>query len=188
MKNLFHAGKYLAMDMASTLFFFVLFALTKNVVLSVALGMALGVAQIAWQLARRRPIDTMQWMSLFLVLASGTITLVTHDARFVMVKPTLIYAVVGVVMLKKGWMNRYLPPIALETAPDLAVAFGYAWAALMFASGILNLVVALNYNPLAWAAFMTIWALASKLTLFFIQFATMRIIVARRRRAEMIAA
>src|SRR5512138_2793369 len=106
MKNLLHAARFLAYDMASTIFFLVLIAITKNVTLSVALGMALGVVQIAAQGLRKRPIDTMQWMSLFLVLGSGAATLLTHDARFVMFKPTIIYAIVGAVMLKPGWMNR----------------------------------------------------------------------------------
>jgi intracellular septation protein A len=185
MKSLFHAGKFLALDMASTFFFLAIFALTHNIPLSVALGMGLGVSQIGWQLATRRPIDTMQWMSLVLVVVSGTITLITHDARFVMIKPTLIYIVVGVVMLKKGWMNRYLPPVAIEVVPDLGEAFGYVWAGLMFGSAALNLVVALNFDPLKWAAFMSIWAIASKLGLFLIQFSTMRWIGGRRRRAEL---
>ena len=110
MKNLFDAGKLLLLDMASTFFFLVLYLLTKNITLAVVLGMALGTAQIGWQFARKKPIDTMQWMSLFLVVGSGAATLLTKDPRFVMVKPSLIYVVVGVVMLKPGWINRYLPP------------------------------------------------------------------------------
>jgi intracellular septation protein len=53
MKNLFEAGRLLLLDMASTFFFLVLFLLTKNIPLSVILGMALGVAQIGWQFARK---------------------------------------------------------------------------------------------------------------------------------------
>lgn len=30
-------------------------------------------------------------------------------------------------MLKRGWTNRYLPPIALEVVPDIAVVFGFVW-------------------------------------------------------------
>jgi intracellular septation protein len=71
MRDLFAAATVLLLDMASTIFFLVVYILTKNVPLSVALGMALGVAQIGWQFALRKPIETMQWMSLFLVLASG---------------------------------------------------------------------------------------------------------------------
>src|SRR5271167_4386241 len=114
MRNLFKAGKLLLLDVASTFFFLVLYLLTKNIPLSVALGIALAVAQIGWEFARKKPIDTMQWMSLFLVVGAGAATLVTADPRFIMVKPSLIYIVVGLVMLKPGWMNRYLPPVAME--------------------------------------------------------------------------
>src|SRR5258705_10639197 len=95
MKNLFEAGKLLLLDMAATLFFLVLFLLTHNVALSVVLGMGLGITQIGWQFARKKPIDTMQWMSLFLVLGAGTITLLPADPRFVMIKPSVIYLIVG---------------------------------------------------------------------------------------------
>jgi intracellular septation protein A len=188
MKNLFHTGKFLALDMASTIFFLVLYLVTKNIPLSVALGMGLGGAQIAWQVWFKKPIDTMQWMSLFLVVASGAATLLTHDPRFVMVKPSVIYAVVGVVMLRRGWMNRYLPKAAMEIVPDLAVVFGYVWSGLMFASAILNFVVAQSLSVVAWAAFMSAWGMASKLALFGFQYATMRAIGVRRHRARLAAA
>ena len=185
MRNLFDAGKMLLLDMAATLFFLVLYLLTHNVVLSVVLGMALGTAQIGWQLARGKPIDTMQWMSLFLVLGAGTATLMTDDLRFVMMKPSVIYLVAGVVMLKRGWMNRYLPPVARELVPDIAVIFGYAWSGLMFFSAALNLVVAFNFNVVTWSATMSIWGLASKAAMFLVGYAVMRsVAVARRRRRQ----
>ncbi len=176
MKSLFYAGRSLLADMASTFFFMGLLALTHNVMLAVALGMVLGIVQIVWQKVRAKPIDAMQWLSLFLVVTSGTATLLLHDPRFAMAKASAIYVVVGVVMCKPGWMNRYLPPIALEVAPDIAFAFGFVWAGLMFFSAALNLVLALMLTPIAWAAAMSAWALGSKLTLFAIQYSSMRLI------------
>ena len=174
MRNLLEAGRVLLLDMAATLFFLVLYLLTHNVALSVVLGMALGTAQIGWALARRKPIDTMQWMSLFLVLGAGTVTLLTNDPRFVMIKPSVIYIIVGVVMLKRGWMNRYLPPRAIELVPDIAVILGYAWSGLMFASAALNLIVALNFSVVAWSVTMSIYGIASKAAMFLIGYAVMR--------------
>ncbi|MGY4500758.1 intracellular septation protein [Bradyrhizobium sp. GM24.11] len=184
MRNLFEASKLLLLDMAATLFFLVLYLLTHNVTPAVVLGMALGIAQISWQLAHGKPIDTMQWMSLFLVLGAGTVTLLTHDPRFVMIKPSVIYVVAGVVMLKRGWINRYLPPIALDLIPDIAIIFGYAWSGLMFFSAALNLIVALNFSVVMWSATMSIWGIASKLVLFLIGYATMRSIAVARRRSR----
>ena len=72
-----------------------------------------GFAQIAYLKLRRSPIDAMQWMSLGLVVVFGGASLLTHDPRFIMFKPTLIYVAIGAVMLKRGWMTRYMPPVAL---------------------------------------------------------------------------
>jgi intracellular septation protein len=183
MRNLLSSAKVLLSDLASTLFFLVLFLLTKNLILSVALGMALGITQIGLELARKKPVETMQWLSLFLVLASGTTTLLTNDPRFVMVKPSVIYVIVGIVMLRPGWLNRYLPPIAIEVVPDIAFIFGFVWAGLMFASAALNLVVAFTLDAATWAIVMSIWGMASKIAMFLIQYTVMRLIGIRRRRA-----
>jgi intracellular septation protein len=184
MKDLLKAGKLLLLDLASTFFFLVLYLLTHNIPLAVVLGVVLGFAQIGWEAARKKPIDTMQWLSLVLVVASGTATMLTSDPRFVMIKPSLIYLVVGAVMLKPGWMNRYLPPIAQEMVPDIIFIFGFVWAGLMFFSAALNLVLALSLRVVGWASLMSIYGIASKLGMFLIQYAVMRFIGIRRRRVR----
>jgi intracellular septation protein A len=186
MKNLLSAARVLALDLASTLLFLAVFLLTDNLFLAVGLGMALGVAQIAWQYHRRQPIGTIQWLSVVLVLASGTATFLTHDATFVMLKPSAIYCIVGLVMLKRGWMNRYLPPRAAPVA-DVATTFGYVWAGLMFASAGLNIALALSLDPKPWAAVMSAWGVFSKIALFLIQYGTMLTIGRRRAAAAGIA-
>jgi intracellular septation protein len=185
MRDLFNAGKLLLLDLASTFFFLIMYLLTKNIPLAVALGIALGFAQIGWQIARKRPIDTMQWMSLILVVVSGAATLITADPRFVMIKPSLIYAVVGVMMLKRGWLNRYLPAIAMEIVPDIVTIFGFVWSGLMFFSAVLNLIVAVNFSVVTWASVMSVYGIVSKLGLFLIQYVIMRYIGVRRRRARL---
>jgi intracellular septation protein A len=186
MKNLFEAGRVLIYDLASTIFFLVLFWLTNNLMVSVAIGMAIGAAQISWQLLQRKPVEALQWVSVALVLASGTATLLTNDARFVMLKPTAIYAIVGTVMLKRGWMTRYMPPRAAPVL-DVATTFGYVWAGLMFFSAALNLVLALGLDTRSWAAAMSAWGIASKIALFLVQYAVMNHI-GRRRQAAAVAA
>jgi intracellular septation protein len=188
MKSLLTSAKFLALDMASTIFFLILYAVTKSIPISVAAGVALGIAQIVWEIARKRPIETMQWMSLFLVLASGAASLLTNDVRFVLYKASVIYVIVGVVMLKPGWMNRYLPAVAIEVVPDIAYVFGFVWAGLMFVSAVVNLWVATHYSFLVWTGFMSTYAIVTKLGLFLIQYGTMRFIGVRRRRAATPAA
>jgi intracellular septation protein len=183
MRSLLHAGKLLLLDMASTIVFLVVFLLTHEVTLSFGIGMALGIAQMGWQFSRKKPIDTMEWLSLVLVVGSGAATLVTNDARFVMFKPSLIYVIVGLVMLKPGWINRYLPPLAKAVVPDIAVILGFVWAGLMFASAAVNAFVALNFSVVTWAAFMPGFGVVSKVVLFLAGFAMMRCFGRRRLRS-----
>ena len=180
MKNFLHAARLLLLDLASTLVFLLLFLLTHNTVLSVGLGIAFGAAQIGIQLVRGRRIDIMEWLSLFLVVAAGTATLLTHDPRFVLFKPSIIYAIVGFVMLKSGWLNRYLPEIARTVVPDVAVAVGYVWAGLMFVSAAVNGYIALTCDVSTWAVVMPIYGMVSKVVVFVGGYAAMRIIGRRR--------
>ena len=180
MRDFLNAAKLLLLDLASTIVFLVVFLLTHNTILAVGLGMALGLAQIATQFVRRRAIETMEWLSLFLVIAAGTATLLTDDPRFVLFKPTVIYAIVGLVMLKPGWMNRYLPDIARAVVPDVAVVVGFVWAGLMFVSAMVNAFVALTCSVATWALVMPIFGVVSKLTVFVIGFAALRFIGRRR--------
>jgi len=183
MRDFLNAAKLLLLDLASTFFFLVLFLLTHNIILSVGLGMALGLAQIGTKFVRRKPIDTMEWLSLFLVIAAGTATLLTDEPRFVLFKPSVMYAVVGVVMLKPGWMNRYLPDIARAVVPDVAVVVGFVWAGLMFVSAAVNAFVALTCSVATWALVMPVFGIVSKVTVFLVGFAAMRFIGRRRVRA-----
>jgi intracellular septation protein A len=183
MRDFLNAAKLLLLDLSSTLLFVVVFLLTNNTYLAIGLGMALGLAQIGIQFARNKPIETMEWLSLFLVIAAGTAALVTDDPRFVLFKPTVIYAIVGIVMLKRGWMNRYLPAIAQQVVPDVAVIVGYLWAGLMFVSAALNAYVALAFGVATWALVMPTYGIVSKVVVFLIGFAALRLIAGRRVRA-----
>lgn len=186
MKALLSAARPLLTDMASTILFFCVYAFTGRLAVAVALGLLLAAGQIGWELLRRHPVDTLQWISAVVVLSSGSAALITHDPVFVMVKPSLIYCMVGAAMLKRGWMNHYLPPRALEYVPDMAIAFGYVWAGLMFLSAALNLVLALALGVTAWGVAMTVWGIASKAALFLGQYGFMKFI--GRRRALALAA
>jgi intracellular septation protein len=183
MRDFLNAAKLLLLDLASTLFFVAVYLLTHNTYLAIGLGVALGLAQIGIQLARNKPISTMEWLSLVLVIAAGTATLLTDDPRFVLFKPSVIYAIVGLVMLKPGWMNRYLPAIAQTVVPDIAVAVGFLWAGLMFASAAVNAYVALAFSVATWALVMPAYGIVSKVVVFVAGFAALRIVAGRRVRA-----
>ena len=180
MKGLFHAGRELALDFASTLFFLGLYELTHSITLAVGAGIAVALGQFSWKLWRKTSIDRLQWVSLAVVIASGAATLITGDPFYVKLKPTVIYLAVAWAMLERGWMMRFMPPRALELVPDLAIGFGYVWAGLMFFSAVLNTVLALTPGVALWGSVMSGWALFSKLALFLGQYGYMHFVGKRR--------
>jgi intracellular septation protein len=179
MHPLIYAARPLVLDFLATIVFLILVALKVDPAIAAGVAIVIGVGQVAVLKIMKRPIAPLQWLGLGLVLVFGTASLLTHDMRFLMVKPTIIYLLVGAFMLKRGWMMRYMPPIAAGHGEDVMVVFGYVWAGLMFASGIANAVVAVAFTD-HWVAFMAIFPMVSKIGLFAVQYVTMRTVVRRR--------
>jgi intracellular septation protein A len=183
MRDFLKALRLLLFDFASTIVFVVLYLLTHNTILSVGLGIGLSLVQTGTQFIRRSPIAAMEWLSLFLVIATGTATLLTDDPRIALFKPSVFYVIAGVVMLKPGWMNHYLVPIGKVVVPDVAVVLGFVWAALMFVSATVNAFVALSYGMATWGLIMPIFGIISKFAVFSFGFAALRFMTVRRVRA-----
>lgn len=161
----------LVVDLGSTLLFYAIFALTGDARLAAVAGMALAAGQLAFAILRKRPIAPLQGASIALVLVVGGLTLLTNDPRFILVKATLVYGIIGASMLKRGWMERYIPPIATAHLPEgLLGRFEKAWAVLLLGTGVLNLALVLATNPDSAAQVMAIWVVPSKLVLFAIQY------------------
>lgn len=181
-KQLIYAIVPLLFDSLGVIVFAVLLALKVDLVVATSIAAAIACAVVAWELVHRRSVAALQWLSLIMVIVSAGATLATHDPRFVMVKPTVIYAVIGAAMLRRGWMNRYVPPDRLAVVEDLMTRFGYVWAGLMFLTGALNLVVAVAFTAW-WPTFIAVFPLATKLGLFAVQFSIVRLIGKKRSRA-----
>lgn len=176
MRNLIEALKPLVADLASSIFFAALLAITGNIYLATAVGIAVGIGQVWVQMLRRRPIATMQWMSLALVIVFGTLTLYLHDPRFVMVKFAIGHIAVGAVMLKPNWISRYLPVIVTDNLSVRELTFYSAmWPVMMFALAVGGLYVGLEIGQAAWTWFLGVVSPAAPWVLFAVQYVLIRL-------------
>jgi intracellular septation protein len=147
------------------------------------------VVQIVRLKFRGEAIDAMQWASLALVVVFGGAALVTKDPRFIMVKPTLIQFAIGAVMLRRGWMARYLPQIVHDRVPAaMIVGAGYGWAGLMFALGLGNLAAVATGNIHTWAIYLLVVPVAAKFAAFGVQYLLFRMAIVRSLRQSTLAA
>lgn len=182
MSNLLTAIRPLAWDFLPTIAFAVLIALHVDVRLATAVALGVGIAQVLVVKALKRQVALLQWVGLGLAVVFGALSMATNDPRFIMAKPTIIYLIVAAVMLKRGWMMRYMPEIVRQHGADLVIAWGYAWAALMAATALANAVVAIWFEK-DWPLFVAVVPIWSKLALFAVHYASVRIIMGRRVRA-----
>jgi intracellular septation protein A len=172
---LLQAARPLLIDFAATLFFVVIAALTHDPLLATGVALLVAAAQLGWAFARRRRVGALQWLGFGLIVVFGSASLLTHDPRFMMFKPSVIYLLVGAVMFQRGWMLRYIPERALPWIGESSIVrWGYAWAALMLATAALNVYFALFASFPAWSRFVAIFPVASKAALFAVQYSAIR--------------
>ena len=170
-------------DFLSAIFFFAVYSLTGSIVAGTTIAIAVGATQFIRLKLARRAIEPMQWMSLGLVLVLGAATLLTQSPRFMMLKPSFVHFAIAAVMLRRGWMTRYLPAIVHEHVPEVViVGAGYSWAGLMVALGAINLVLATQSDFRVWGWFISFGAIGAKLAAFLLQYAAFRTIVRRKLR------
>jgi intracellular septation protein len=167
-------------DFLSAFVFLGVYLAVGSLPLAVGAALAVGIGQFAFTLWRGRRMEIMQWLSLGLVVVLGAASLMTNDPRFIMAKPSVIHFAIGAVMLRPGWMERYMPPIVKEhVSESVLIMNGYAWAALMFLLGLTNIYVAMYCSPATWAWFISVVAIGAKVAVFAIQYVGLQILVRR---------
>ena len=175
------ALRQLLSDFLSAILFLVVYVMSGSVFAAAAVAVTAGLVQLAHLRLTRRRIEPMQWMSLGLVVVLGGATMLTQNPRFIMIKPTIVHFAVAVVMLRRGWISRYMPEIVLRNVPEpTLVAAGYAWAALLAALGLTNLFIALRFDFITWAWFISVGSVGAKLAAFALQYGVFRAIVRQR--------
>lgn len=175
----------IASDFLSTIVFLAVLVATDNVVLATSVGIAMGVGQFVWLRVRGTPIAVMQIASVALVIVLGTATILTRDARFMMLKPSIAGAAIATVMMQRGWQLRYFPPPVKENIAERSlVLWGYGWAALYYLLSAANLYVAFVYGRHVWEAFTAVVPTAAPIALFVFQYVWLRRAVIRTIRAR----
>jgi intracellular septation protein A len=173
----------LGSDFLSTIVFLVIYLATDNVVLATSVAIAGAVGQVIYSRIKGKTLGYMTWASLALVIVLGGATLLTHDPRFVLAKPAIGHVAIGLIMLKRGWLLRYMPAIVTETIPEYVTVAGYAWAVLMFVLAAGTVAVASTGDMKLWAIYVSVVLLGAKIAAFAIQYVAFRILVTGRIRA-----
>ncbi len=144
--------------------FFVAFK-WQGIYIATGVAIAAAVLQFAWMTVRGKPISTMQWISVGVIVVFGGATLLLHDDRFIRWKPTVLYWVcaatllVGRVFFKAIWLQKVMPKEELVLPESVWIRLTWAWIVFFLAMGCLNLYVGFNYSLDTWANFKVWWSM-----------------------------
>jgi intracellular septation protein len=170
----------LGTDFLSTIVFLVIYL---AVVLATSVAISGAIGQIAYSRIKGTTLGFMTWASLAMVIVLGGATLLTHDPRFVLAKPAIAHFAIGTIMLRRGWMLRYMPPRVTEIIPEYVTIAGFAWAALMFALGLGTIAVAATGDLTLWSIYVSVIAVGAKILAFGVQYVMFRVLITSRIRA-----
>ncbi len=136
-------------DMFPLLVFFAAYSLF-DIYVATAMAMLASCAQVAHFWFKHRRFQTMQIVTLFIILIFGGLTLVLHDSTFIKWKPSIVYwtlatLIVGSCFTEKTVLQRVLGTEIVLPAP-IWLRVNLIWAAFFVALGFLNLYVAFYYG------------------------------------------
>ena len=103
-------------------------------------------------------IETMQWVSLILIVVFGGATIWLQDERFIKLKPTLLYglfaiALLGPQLLKRILLMQKLMGAKISMPTHAWAKLNAAWGLFFAVLGGLNLWVAHAFTTDAWVNF-----------------------------------
>ncbi len=116
-------------------------AIKGTIAFMVAILVAMGISK--WKLGR---ISPMLWMSGILVIGFGALTVYLHDPKFIVMKPTIIYAVFALMLLGGWWFKKPMLKYLLQSALVGMTERGWLllsrnWGLFFAALGIANHVM-----------------------------------------------
>jgi intracellular septation protein len=141
------------------LLFFIAFKI-YDIYVATAVVMMATIIQVAFIWFRYRKVETMQWVTLGLVVIMGGATLYFQDALFIKWKFSVIEWLFGLVFLgsqfvgKKPFIERMMS--ANMTLPDaIWKRLNLIWALFFISVGFLNVYVMFHYSTDDWVYFKT---------------------------------
>ena len=160
-------------DLFPLLVFFGAYA-TVDIFFATAAMMVATTLQVAWAWFKHRKIEKMLMISFCAIIVFGSMTLLLHDKRFIMIKPTIVYWIMsGALLISFFWFKKNPIRAMMEKHFDAPEAVWnqwlYVWVSFFGAMGVLNLLVAYNFSEDIWVKFKVFGTLAMSLALAFLQ-------------------
>lgn len=144
-------------DFFPLVLFFICFKLF-DIYVATASAMIASLLQVCFYWIRHRRFETMQLVSMGLILSLGGLTLFFHNPWFIKWKPTVIYWLTAAGLLGSGWFSskplvQRLMEKNIQLPQGVWKKLNYAWSIFFTTMGIANLIIAYHFDTDTWVNF-----------------------------------
>lgn len=137
--------------------FFLIYYITKNIYLATAICIVASWLQLLVYKIKFKHISKNTWLSTILITVFGGLTIILHNKTFVMLKPSVLFWIMGASFLVTQGMGKNLIRLMLSKEiwlPDrIWNLLSLAWGLFFIIMGFINLFVAFNFSEYTWVKF-----------------------------------
>ena len=132
------------------------------------------IIQVAFAWFKYRKVETMQWITLGLVIVFGGATIILHDEQYLKWKFSIIEWLFGLAFLsshfigQKTFIERMMGS-NLTLPAHIWQRLNFSWASFFISVGFINVYVMYNYNTDDWVTFKTFIAPALMVVFMVVQ-------------------
>ncbi|MGA1206467.1 MAG: septation protein A [Bacteroidetes bacterium] len=161
----------LLFDFLPIAIFFGIYKWSGDLILATGILIPVTIVHVGINYLMTKRVEKMALITVGLVVVLGGLTVILRDGWFIMWKPTVVNWLFALVFVgshfigDKPLIQRMLAQ-AVRLSPAHWTQLSYAWAIFFGASGVLNLIVAYQFDEATWVNFKLFGLLG--LTLVFI--------------------
>jgi intracellular septation protein len=160
----------LFLDLFPLLLFFVAYKV-YDIYVATAVAIVASIGVIIWLKLRGRPIETMQWLGLGIIVVFGGLTLLLQDETFIKLKPTVLYLAFAAVLLFGRLLSgknliKAVMGKQIQLPEPVWSTMNWLWIVFFTLMGALNVLIAYTMPTETWVQFKVFGATA--LTIVFV--------------------
>ncbi|MEE9354463.1 MAG: septation protein A [Methylococcaceae bacterium] len=147
----------LLFDFFPIILFFIAFK-THGIYAATTVAIVATVLQVSYSWIKHRKVETMNWITLILIVVMGGATLYLQDEQFIKWKPTVINWLFGLAFLisqfvgKKPFVERMMSSNITLPHP-VWLRLNLSWSLFFVTMGFVNLYVIYNFDTETWVNF-----------------------------------
>lgn len=158
------------LDFLALILFFIVYFFSRDIYTATGVAIVAGIVQAAVIFWRSKRLDTMQIVSLGLIIVFGGATILLHNPLFIKWKPTLLFwamslALAAGMLLKKNILQALMGK-EIELPTPVWQKLSYAWLAFFGLLGAINLFVAYQYSEETWVTYKVFGAMGLMIIFF----------------------